>query len=53
MSGTLQVNFRVFRLEKCISAGEAYLSVFCAPGVKTSILLGGKYGKLRDQWPTR
>jgi hypothetical protein len=47
-----QVKFRVFRLEKRISAGEAYLSACCALGATTSILFSGKCGKLRSRWST-
>jgi hypothetical protein len=48
-----QVHFHVFRPEKRMPTGKWYLSVCCASGATTSILFGGKYGKLGNRWSTR
>jgi hypothetical protein len=48
-----QVTFHVFQPEKRILTRKKYFSVPCASGATTSILFGGKYGKLRNQWSTQ
>jgi hypothetical protein len=47
-----QVNFHVFRPEKRIPAGKAFLSVCCASAATTSILFIGKCGKVRNRCST-
>jgi hypothetical protein len=48
-----QVTVRVFRPEKRIPARKLYFSARCASCATTSILFGGKCGKLRNRWSTR